>query len=245
MRNQSNILFSLVIPTRNRPVLLYNCLYSFFSKAYNYQTVEAVLLCDFDDPTMRNFDNLVLNNDWNVKIVFQRRSHKMIRDYNNYGTQCTVGKYIWQLNDDYEMLTDKWDDVLNRKINEFLADKPDRIMYVHVDDGTHTAQGRSKQVGCCCPLLSKESVDIQNCHMPSEIDMWGADIWLYWIYTKLPQNRILNVEENVKVLHHCRHSGLAEPDDTARHVERVSRKGDLTSEEMNRYINLLARHLYG
>lgn len=223
--------------------LLYNCLHSFFTKAVNPSLVEAILLADYDDPTMRVFEQYTLNNDWNIKVVFQRRSTSMIRDYNNYGTQCSVGKYIWQLNDDYEMVTPQWDVLLQDRIERFLADKPDRILYVHVDDSTHTANGKNKTCGCCCPILSKESVDIQNGHMPSEIDMWGADVWLYWIYTKLPQNRILNLEHEVKVLHHCRHNSTAAPDETARHVADVSKKGHLTPEEMDRYVQLLSRHL--
>lgn len=243
MRNQSNVLFSLIIPTRSRMRLLTNCLHSFFGRASNQDNVEAILLADYDDPVMRNFDEFIFNNTYNIKLVFQRRSNKMIRDYNNYGSQCSVGKYIWMMNDDYEAVNQEWDLIVSHKCEQFLIDKPDRIAYIQVDDSTHTKWGKQDELGCCCPILTKEAVDAQNGVMPGEIDMWGADIFLYYIYKRLPQNRILNLIQDVKVLHHCRHNGTVAPDEVAQHVEGISQKGVLTEQEIAYYVKILSERL--
>lgn len=232
--------FSLVIPTRNRIDLLQRCLKSFFNNADDLAGVEVVLMCDFDDPTVRDFGSIVLDPSWNVKMVFQRRSRKMIRDYNNYGSQCSTGKYVWQLNDDVEMTTPHWDTVLKGMIEEFLADKPDRILYVQVDDSTHTDLGVEGKWGCCFPLLSRESLDAMNSFMPSEIDMWGADAALWWIFCLLPQNRILNALTAIKIRHHSFHNETAQRDEASKHVEAVSVKMVLTDRELLRYVRLLA-----
>jgi hypothetical protein len=237
MRIKTEVAFSLILPSRSRPYLLNQCLTSFFAKASNPARVEAIVLCDFDDTTMRHFESLVLSNDWNIKIVFQRRSHSMIHNYNNYGSQCSTGKYIWQINDDVEMVNHNWDHITETYIDRFLSDKPDRIMYVHIDDSTHVND--RQDFGCCFPILSKESVDAQNCHMPDEIGMWGADVWLYNIYKRLP-NRILDLRDSIKLLHHSRHNGSVEPDPTAQHVLNISTgKCYLTSDELEMYVNLL------
>lgn len=243
MRNQTDIEFSLIIPSRSRMRLLINCIHSFFGRAARPERIEAIVMADFDDPIMRSFEEYTLNNNYNIRVFFQRRTTKMIRDYNNLGAQCSTGKYIWIMNDDYEMVTQNWDAIMGSQCDAFLADKSDRVLYVHVDDSTHSAWGRADELGCTCPILSREAVDIQNGIMPAEIDMWGADVYLYRIFRGLPKNRILNLTSQVKVLHHCRHNGTANPDAIAHHVESVSQRASLTPEEFNNYIQLFSRHL--
>jgi hypothetical protein len=241
MRLETDIDFSLIIPSRGRVRLLTNCLNSFFKKAKNKENVEAIVLADYDDKSMRDFEQYI--SIGNIKVVFQNRSVKMIKDYNNYGTQCSTGKYVWIMNDDYEMVTNNWDEIMFNKAESFLSNKPDRIIYIQVDDSTHTKWGKADELGCCCPILSKESVDVQNGIMPSEIDMWGADIWLYRIFKKLPQNRVLNLIDNIKVLHHCRHNNTMPVDETAINVQNISVKAGLSDEEVNKYVNLYSRYL--
>ena len=240
MRLETDVAFSLVMPTRNRISLLQGCLRSFFDNARDPTKVEVVLLCDYDDPTATNFGAIVPNPAWNVKVVFQHRSRRMIRDYNNYGSQCSTGKYIWQLNDDFEMTTKEWDAILKERIDAFLADKPDRILYVQVDDSTHTNWEVAAEWGCCCPIISRESLDAMNAFMPSEIDMWGADVELWHIFQLLPESRVVNAIPEVKLLHHSRHNETAPPDELSHHVEAVSIKRDLQIPELVAYTRLLA-----
>jgi|GEM_PF-4396631 len=243
MRLETDAVFSLVMPTRNRIGTLQRCLRSFFDNAQTPASVEVVLMCDFDDPTARDFGAIVLDPSWNVKVVFQHRSRKMIRDYNNYGSQCSTGKYVWQLNDDFEMTTRHWDAILRKRIEAFLADKPDRILYVQVDDSTHTNWEVASKWGCCCPIISRETLDAMNCFMPSEIDMWGADVALWWIFLLLPQLRVLNAISEVKLLHHSRHNDTAPPDELSHHVEAVSIRRELEDPELLRYAQVLARSM--
>jgi hypothetical protein len=240
MRLPTEVRFSLVMPTRNRIGKLQKCLRSFFANARRPELIEVVLMCDFDDPTARDFDAIVQEPTWNVKVVFQHRSKKMIRDYNNYGSQCSTGRYVWQLNDDFEMITRHWDEVLYTSSEAFLADKPDRILYVQVDDSTHTNWGKEQQLGCCCPLISREALDAMNCFMPSEIDMWGADVELWRIFQLLPAPRILNAIPDVKLLHHSHHNESAPLDEASEHVAAVSIKRELLELELVQYVQLLA-----
>lgn len=240
MRINTNTIFSLIIPSRARTRLLVNCLKSFFGKAKYRKNIEAIILADYDDKSMRDFEYISSDN---IKVVFQHQSDKMIKNYNNYGTQCSTGDFVWMLNDDYEMTTQNWDEIIHEDVKEFLKDKHDKVIYIQVDDDTHRGE-KAEKLGSCCPILSSETVDIQNGIMPEEIDMWGADIWLYWIFKKLPQNRILNLSNKVKVLHHCRHNNtISKLDSTAQNVEKISKKGHLTDEEFNKYINLFSRNL--
>jgi hypothetical protein len=234
--------FSLIIPTRGRLSKLEGCLLSFFNKAKRKHNNEAILVVDHDDSSIRNFSDFIIHHELNVKILTVWRSEMMIRDYNNYGAQCSLGKYLWILNDDYEMTTDHWDDILKNKIEEFCHENHDRVCYVMVDDSTHSESNWNclSSKGCCCPIQTRESVEALNGVMPWQINSWGADIALYHIYRHLPRPRILDCVRDVKVLHYCRHNNTAEIDDISRRIEAISQKrGGIDAHEMATYINKL------
>lgn len=239
MRNPSSIDFSLILPSRSRVSSLRRMLDSFYSRASHPEKLEAVVMADFDDPTMICFGQYI-SEQFQGRVIFGQRSTKMIRDYNNYGSQCARGKYLFQLNDDFEMVTDHWDEIIANAIESFLADKRDRVAYVQIDDSTHTNWGREDEWGCCCPVLTVEAVDIMNAFMPNEIDMWGADIYLWRIFRRVNElyPRILRALD-VKVLHHCRHNQSTPPDELALRVEQISQCRWLNWEQESEYVNKL------
>lgn len=209
--------FSLIIPTRERIHQIEKCLHSFFNKASKRLKNEAILVVDNCDPSMRNFGDYITQNRLDIKMITVWRSEMMIRDYNNYGAQCSTGKYLWILNDDCEMVTDNWDMILKQKIEDFCSNNGDRCCYTIIDDSTHT--GRHESHGCCFPILTRESVEAMNGIMPQEISYWGADVALHKIFKALPENRILDTSGNVKILHHSRHSNSTAPDHINKRIE--------------------------
>lgn len=231
--------FSLIIPTRDRIDMLKRCLTSFFSNAKRPHNNEAVLIVDLDDKGIRDFADFIIENKFNVRIIQTWQSKMTIRDYNNYGAQCSLGKYIWMLNDDYEMTNKDWDEVIKTRIEEFCQKNNNRIAYVSVDDSTHTEWKIETTHGCCCPILTREAVEAMNGIMPSEINSWGADISLFQIFKRIKEDRILNLNGEIKVLHHCRHNKTATVDGTARRVEQISVKTVLTESEIGVYIDRL------
>lgn len=233
--------FSLIIPTRERVNKLEGCLLSFFNKAKRKHNNEAILIVDHDDRTIRDFSEFILHHNLNVRILTVWRSEMMIRDYNNYGAQCSTGRYIWMLNDDYEMVTDNWDEVLKNHIESFCATNGDRVAYVMINDSTHSEENWNcmDHAGCCCPIMPRESVEAMNGVMPWQIHSWGADIALFHIFRLLPKPRMLNLTKEVKVLHHCRHNGTAAIDEISRRIERISVKQGVGGEEQQAYIRRL------
>lgn len=233
--------FSLIIPTRSRPELLRRCLLSFFSKAKRKPNNEAILLADHDDTSVRDISDFILSNHINAKVITVWRSDLMIRDYNNFGAQCTLGKYIWMLNDDFEMVTDNWDEKLKNVIEDFTQSNGDRCAYVMVDDSTHGPSGWNVlgARGCCCPIMTRETVEAMNGIMPWQINSWGADIALFHIFRKLAKYRILDFSSQIRVLHHSRHNNSAAPDEVNRRVERISGRQGVNGDEEMSYINRL------
>jgi len=235
--------FSLIIPTRDRLDRLKNCLLSFFNKATRKHHNEAVLIADHDDKSIRDFSDFIIGNELNVRIILVWRSTMMIRDYNNYGAQCSLGRYVWTLNDDYQMVTDNWDSILKKRIEDFCRRNKDRIAYVMVDDNTHTFWNLHEQQGCTCPIMTRETVEAMNAAMPWQINSWGADVALYGIFKSLVKPRIVDAIADVKVLHLNRHNNSHKVDEINERVEEVSKGGVmvLKTEESMAYVNALNR----
>jgi len=233
--------FSLIIPTRERLLKLITCLNSFFSKSKKKANQEAIIMADHDDTSIRNLGDLILQTEINAKLISVWRTEHMIRDYNNYGAQCSLGKYLWILNDDFEIITENWDEIIKEEIERFCINNGDRCAYVMVDDSTHGPSGWNclNEKGCCCSIMTRETVEAMNGIMPWQINSWGADIQLYHIFQCLPKPRVLDLSSKIRVLHHSTHNRTAVPDEVHRRVEQISRKQFLNSEERCVYVENL------
>ncbi len=242
MRTETDAVFSLVIPSRGRTAFLRDCLDSFFDKAKNPHLVEAVVVLDYDDPEsiamMTGYGDAAKRN---LLTAIRQRNRHIIKYYHNYGAQCSSGRYVWILNDECLIENPHWDEMLLPRIERFLSDKPDRLLYVVVDDDTHARQGALETQGCCFPIVSRETVDVQNGIFPPELWMWGADIDLYRIFTGLPESRILRATD-VKVLHRSYHNETQPVDQTQADVMRCE-ENRLSPEGLQEYIRRLGRRL--
>jgi hypothetical protein len=239
--------FSLIIPTRQRLSKLEGGLLSFFNKASRRNNIEAIILADHDDTSIRSFSDFILYHKINAKIILTWRSDMMIRDYNNYGVQCSLGKYVWMLNDDFEMTSEGWDAFMKNEIENFCEKNGDRCAYVMVDDCTHGPSGWNNHhiQGCCCPVVTIETAVAMNGIMPWTVNSWGADIQLFGIFKCLHKPRILDLSHDIKVLHHSRHNHTADIDEISRRVERISVKQSITDSERRTYVERLAKIMDG
>lgn len=190
MRIETPINFSLVIPTRNRPSLLKQCVESFYNLAKFPHLVEFIILVDFDDITTKDVRSFLADFKENCILIEKHRTPEKIKFIDNYGAQCSTGKYIWLLNDEAEMLTKNWDSKLAYSIGKFLEDKPDRLLYCEVNDGLVPERDLDVS-GTCYPILSKEFIDTINNFLPQEINAHGSDHWIHFIAKALKQDRIL------------------------------------------------------
>lgn len=249
MRNKTNIEFSLIMPTRNRFELLKDNVSTFFKFAKNPDRVEMILIMDFDDPSIKDTMDLLANLS-NTYLVCQHRTGYLIKDYNNRGSQLSTGKYIWILNDECEMITKNWDEILANKMEAFLKDKPDRLLYTLINDDTHYSAGIQHCSGCCFPVMTREAVDCINGIMPPEINAHGADYAIYQIFKAAVKPRTLDCFEVALIDHSSNnHFGSYKhkrkpPDTTQKDINCSSSTTQLTKEEYDYYINLINKEIF-
>ncbi len=230
---------SVIIPTRERPELLTDCLNSLLDKSYkNNRLFEVILLIDNDDPeTLKtainlqskfSFTNILDNTKCNsLSIIVVDRSEYMQRDYNNVGAVAAKGDLVFVLNDDAIMNTLDWDKII---YDFYLENKNlDDIMFLAITDDTHDAVsldslGRirdSETHGPCFPIVTKTFVKYLRGIFPSNIRMWGADIVLYSIFKQV--DRVYKLH-NISISHNSFHSGNRAKDTINERIKEISDK---------------------
>jgi len=261
----SDINFSIVITARNQPANLLRCVKQFIAKAKYPEKNEIIIMTDYDDhDTIDIFKDDIFQH-YNIHTILRPQSgilqlFNMTKYYVNHGVRYSTGKYIWSVNAECKPETEHWDDIFITHIEQYLADKPDRIVYIGMDDDTQTPEAvahgphkdlpgwkgvdRMKTYGCCFPLTTRETHDAMGMHLPEELTFWGADVVFYQIFKALPYDRILWLLDKVKILHESVHNGKIPLDEGGqaaldRNI-KLSYVGNLTPPQRVNYINKLS-----
>ena len=235
---QRRMNFSISLPSRNAPLPLANCVHTIFQLADNPDLVELVILLDTDD-YLQYQDTIIDISQYNVKIVIRKPGKRLTNYYFSEPLRWTSGKIVLGLSDDIKMVTQSWDSILLSRIEEFLSDKPDRIIYLLYNDNCIYPNG------ACYVCMSREAFNVLDGIVPKEIQHSGADIQLYRIFTTLADcgyNRILDIGNNYEIQFNNVKgpsvSNYAELRNKPHHKKSlVGSKCDLTQAEINTYVN--------
>lgn len=161
-------MFSLFLPTRGRKKLLTELLTSL--KETVVGEVEVLIALDTDDksPELHIYPN--------TRYFRVKRSDNFSRDYYNYLASKSRGKYLVGINDDCEFLTYGWDVKSEEEIEEFLKDKPDRLLYGIFDtlDGSEIAW---------FPVMTRETYETLGYYCNELFPTNGADRNLKKVFT--------------------------------------------------------------
>jgi len=166
--------FSLVLPTRGNITGLTRMITSFLDKAKNKDCVEFVIAPDLDDPELNLIKESV--KPYPVKVFETHPTDNFCRDYFNWLTWKSSGKSVWCMNDDVEMETQDWDEIVRDKI------KDKRFYLVDILDSTHEEGGVSYPR---FPLISRASIDVIGFTFYPQVRMYPADRIIYELYKNL------------------------------------------------------------
>lgn len=235
--------FSLIIPTRSlgRQKWLDKSLDSFFGKAMHPEFVEAIILLDSDDvkaciATQELALKYEEKYDATIKIVIQKRdTDRFTEKYQNFGVQCSTGKFTWALNDECEMVTQDWDEIIRKSLYDFYNKKNTTVAYIAVDDDTHVKSGHWRRRGCCFPILTAAAAEAINGNFPAEISNWGADSAIYTIFDHCMPDHIIDLTGAISLIHHSSHNGRRDQDDIGHEVANNSTIVSLSEGELKMY----------
>mgnify|MGYP001218986151 CR=1 FL=1 len=121
-KKDKEYLFSLFFSSRKRPDFLNETLRRIYTKAENPSNIQTVIRLDLDDPELS--ENLKIIQKWNAYGVVGPRldGYESLHIYYEECARVSSGRYLWQLNDDGWIETEKWDAVLQRELSVFSKD---------------------------------------------------------------------------------------------------------------------------
>lgn len=195
--------YSIILPSRSAPEACFKMIKSIYEKSSNIQNLEVVLIIDEDN--YQQYINTINYLHYINDIIYKHNSPNLNSikifvgqrnpDLNNYcynePFQYTNGKYLFGPSDNLEIFLQNYDYWLFQITEDYLKDKPDRILYIMYNDHVHECN-----TNCCWPIITRETFNTLGSFVPKELPHSGADHALYFIFDKLKQlgyDRILNI----------------------------------------------------
>lgn len=211
-------MLSLLITTRNRVKSLERLLNSVVD---NSNKCEIIIGYDEDDiiteSFLSKFDRckiIPLVNKISAENFCSRCNSIHVnrhKDILNPMARMASGDYLWGLNDDTEIMSHGFDELITDYIESFLHKKQNRLLYGKTNEvfrirnrGLHQ-QSDFQTNFACYPILTKETIEILGFFVPDKIFGCNADTTLGTIFHKSSANRFLHIKD-VTLLDHIEES---------------------------------------
>lgn len=206
--------FTLFLNTRGRVKQLEKCIKACENTTHDLSQVEMIIKGDSDDfETVRFLETLKNRKTLNFKTIVAERPYNLNAS-NNVMARQGLGKYLFVLNDDAEMVTKDWDVIALEKIKQFQSS------HGYIDDviyGLTTDLSVDKAVGkkyAAFPIISSQAVQTLGFFVCEQFVSLGGESSIYRIYESV--NRVVDMSQIV--LDHVYHNTLLRvltPDQTA------------------------------
>ena len=214
--------FALLTPSRERPQSVERLLQSLSDTTTNPSQVEILFAIDNDDSVTRELLNLLLGTNKYSRLIikpfYRDRAEMMNRDYYNWLAEKSNSEFIWAIGDDIVFLVSNWDTIIYDKLQQYLSDKPDKIVCAGIKDTTPKPKPSLPQFPCF-PLVSRVAFQQMGFVLHPFIPTWGADYLIYLLYTGA--NRYLEIADRDYLHHVSVHTKTASKDMTAQRVENI------------------------
>ena len=180
MKAEPRPLFSIIVPTRDRPDGLRCLLDSFRATTAHPGSLEVILVIDADDSKTMGF----VYEEIPLKRVVVEPGLNM-GALNMAGYEAATGDYLMLLNDDVIVRTGGWDEKVLTAFKTFA----DGIVLVHVNDKIF------EEKLCTFPFLSRSYCELANGICPSEYVRYRIDDHIYNVFN------LLAVLEKIRILY--------------------------------------------
>jgi glycosyltransferase involved in cell wall biosynthesis len=203
---------SLIIPTRERPGMLFNCLKSLSQMTLEPKDVEILIVVDEDNKPTQDYVKANVNafKMFDCKMLVRPYSIYLNEDYYNWAARQSVGDLIWIFADDLVVVQNKWDEVLKREAASYLLKYPDGIFSIGLKDNTPPPSHRLPKFPCF-PIFHRNVMKATGGWLlhPKPCN-WGVDYINYAIF--MPLDRLLLIN-NANYINHVSHHNKQVPCD--------------------------------
>jgi len=215
--------FSLIIPTRDRPILFNRTLEAIWSHTTSKNNIELLVICDDDDNSSEKYIQEAMKkwSQLNIRLLKRERTQFSNRDYYNWGADQAKGELVWIFADDLEIVKYNWDEVVWEAYQKFKESRPDNCFCISVKDNTPVPRHDMPKFPCF-PLFTKESRNLFGWYLHTSPPNWGVDYICYQIFN--PLDRILQLHTDNFLNHISYHTHQVAEDSTALRVGNIFNK---------------------
>lgn len=215
--------FSIIIPTRDRPILFHRAIEALWTHTTHKQDVEILVVCDNDDSASQKYvrDAMSKWSQLDINLLTRDRSEFSNKDYYNWAGALAQGDLIWCFADDLEMVKFNWDETVWNNYKGFKADKPDDIICIGVRDNTPSPSHRLPKFPCF-PLFTRRARDFFGWLLHPAPPNWGVDYISYVIYHHM--GRLIEINDDNYLNHICYHNKQVPSDETSMRIGRIFNK---------------------
>ena len=190
----------------------------------NKNEIEVVIAYDFDDSITSSITKELESKykDINLRFIGRDRSAYTTNDYYNWlAMNHSTGEFLIFVNDDALFETQKWDIHTYKKLEEYLKDKPDGVVYGIVEDLEVEKKRKKHNYFSCFPLMSRRAINALGFAFDPEFHRDGADWAIIGVYRQL--DRILDLREEVTIKHLSYRSFRRKWDEVDDEAQRLSK----------------------
>lgn len=208
--------FSLILNTRGRKNQLIRTIESFERNTTDKQGCELLITADEDDTETTDYlHRAVLENTPGIRIkTFIGQRPKNLSVTLNHMALHSVGRFVFVLNDDAEMLTPGWDKIALDKFEAFKKRQgcKDDVLYGLTSD--NSVDHVPNTVYACFPIISAEAIRALGFVMYPELIALGGDSSIYRVYQRI--GRVVPMQEiTFDHVYHRTNQAVHSPDKTA------------------------------
>lgn len=174
--------FSIVVPTRKRPVEVCELVETIFNTCDNFDLVEILFYIDPDDSDSEScIISLIDRYGYNIKYTSSNENLNLSQMWNYAYNTLSTGDIIMICGDDARFRTKSWDTLIR---DEFLK-QDDRIVLVYGDD---MIQGAGLATHS---FVHRRWIEVSGFWLPPYFVADYVDTWLFEVAIRLNRTRYL------------------------------------------------------
>ena len=215
--------FSLIIPTRDRPVLFHRTIESIFTHTYQKRDIEIVVVCDNDDPVSQAYvkDAIYKWPALSMRLLTRERTEFSNRDYYNWAADQAFGDLIWIFADDLEIVKFNWDVVIWEGYQQAKRSRTDNVFCLSIKDNTPVPRHDMPKFPCF-PMFTRECRAFFGWWLHPVPPNWGVDYICYQIMN--PSRSIINFHDDNFLNHISYHTHQVPTDATGARIGNIFNK---------------------
>ncbi len=214
------IKYSLIIPTRDRPVLFHRAMESIYTHTTHKNDIEILVICDTCDPQSPLYVEDA-QKKWpslNIRLLLRERSEFSNRDYYNWAADQSVGELVWIFADDLEIVKYNWDEVIWEGYQAAKRNRMDNVLCLSIKDNTPVPRHDMPKFPCF-PMFTRECRAFFGWWLHPAPPNWGVDYICYQIMN--PSGSIIAFHQDNFLNHISYHTHQCKEDATSLRIGSI------------------------